>query len=94
VSYGTDLQPDVCGIDSTTPPFSNVAVTEEAPQAQVGEPDDRPTVAPADAVQTTMTVEAALTMRSVLVCRSRRILHCRFAPRYAPWADRLILFER
>jgi hypothetical protein len=80
-------------VDSTTSPFSNVAVTEDAPQAQVGGSDDRPTVAPADAVQAT-TVKAALTMRSVLVNRSRKILHSRFAPPYAPWADRLILLKR
>jgi hypothetical protein len=33
---GTDVQPDVCGVDSTTWPFSYVAVIEDAPQVQVG----------------------------------------------------------
>jgi hypothetical protein len=81
-------------VPSTTWPFSNVAVTEDAPQAQVGGSDDRLTVAPADAVHATMTVRAALTMTSVLVCGCREILHSRFSPPYAPWAERLILRER
>jgi hypothetical protein len=61
---------------------------------QAGGSDDRLTVAPADAVQATMTVKAALTMRSVLVCRSGKILHSRCASPCAPWADRPILLER
>jgi hypothetical protein len=87
--YGVDVQPDVCGVDWTTTPFSTVAVIEDAPQTQVGESDDRLTVAPADAVQATTTVRAAPTMTSVLVCGNRKIPHCQFAPPPAPWAERL-----
>jgi hypothetical protein len=75
-------------------PFSKAAVTEDAPHAQVRGSDDRLTLAPAAAVQATTMVRAALTMRSVLVCRSSKIVHCRRDLPCAPWADRLTLLDR
>jgi hypothetical protein len=58
---------------------------------QLGCSDDGPAVAPADAVQATMTGRATLTVMSFLMCRRRKVLDSRFARPCAPWAERLIL---